>query len=134
MMNCLDRCFIDFSTSWRTVKIMSEHPHPSRKTHCDCGNPSSANFCNLAWITLAITFPTTSSRAIPRRLSHTLRSPFLGMGMRFASPPTPLHKVQQQVPEAFLLTSCLHHVREYVGTAFSLAIFQLAQRSSQFTH
>ena len=37
------------------------------------------------WSTLATTFPTTSSKAIPLQLSHKLKSPFLGIGTSTAS-------------------------------------------------
>ena len=67
----------DFSTRWRTVKIMSEHPRPFLNPHWDSGSSSSARLCNLSWMILATTFPTTSSRAMPLQLSHLLSFPFL---------------------------------------------------------
>ena len=81
----LDLCSYDFSTSWRTVKIISAQLRAFLNPHCDSSNSSSATFCSLTWSTLATTLPTTSSKEMPRQLSQLLRSPFLGMGSRIAS-------------------------------------------------
>lgn len=69
---------------WRIVKIISVQLRPALKLHWDSGNSSSAIFCRRSCNTLATNFPTTSSSAIPLQLSHRLRLPFLGIGIKIA--------------------------------------------------
>jgi len=79
-INKAESCSLLFSTSCHAVKIMSAHPLPFLNPHCDSGRIFSATTCSLSCRILANTFPTTSSRLMPRQLSHSCRSPFLGMG------------------------------------------------------
>ena len=85
VINSAPLLVVDFSTSWCTVNIISEHPRSLLKSHWDSGSSSSARVCSLSWMILETTFPTVSSKAMPLQLSHLLKSPFFGIRTNKAS-------------------------------------------------
>ena len=64
---------------------MSTQPLPALKPHCESATESSATVWSLSLITLANSFPITSSKLIPLQLSHIDKSSLLGTGTRVAS-------------------------------------------------
>ena len=117
------------------TKVMSEQLRPLQKPHCDSDSSSSVTCCSLSCRILAITLPTTSTREMPLQLSHLLRSPFLGIGMRIASDqslgtcmlllPHSIYQIQQGSQEFLSAATSLHHLWEDARTTSCLTTLQL---------
>ena len=70
-----------FSARILRVKIWPKQPQPLQKPHCSLLNACPSLSATLIWITRQGDFHGRLSRAMPLQLSHTLKNPFLCLGI-----------------------------------------------------
>lgn len=98
--------------------IISTHPQPLQKPHCDSRNIFSAMDCKHSCMILARILPTASSRLIPLQLSQSLKTPFLWIrttSASFHSSKTWFFSIPLAITDVFFTSGPVHHRLSFHG-------------------